>query len=72
MKRSQLLAKVIKDVEKPPFDKPTSKALLAMLEAGLHEPVYAWLMANHAEVERLRNRWDRVHMGWEAIAQIIT
>ena len=72
MKKSQLLAQVIKDAEKPPFDEATSKALLAVFEAGLHEPVYAWLMANHAEVERMRNRRDRVHMGWEAIAQIIT
>jgi hypothetical protein len=72
MKKSKLLADIIKDLDKPPFDKATNRKLLAAFAAAVrHEPVYEWLLANHAEVERLRTRRDRLRLQWETIALIM-
>jgi hypothetical protein len=71
MKKSKLLAKFTKELDKPPYDEAAGKALLAKMEdpAFWHKPVYAWLLKNHAEVEQLRARWDRPR--WETIAKLM-
>ena len=71
MKKSTLLVAFTRELDKPPYSKAANDALLARMQdpAFWHKPVYAWLLTNHEEVERLRARWDRP--GWRSIAQIM-
>jgi len=71
MKKSKLLTAFVKELDKPPYTQAANDALLAQMKdpAFWHKPVYAWLLTNHDEVERLRARWDRPR--WESIAQIM-
>jgi len=59
--------------DRPPWRRLTRKELDAMFDpCRWREPVYAWLLANYARVERARqhrNGWNR--MQWDEIARIM-
>ncbi len=71
MKKSTLLTAFVKDLDKPSWNDAASRKFLARMAdpAFGREAIYAWLVTNYDEVERLRARWDRP--GWRSIAQIM-
>lgn len=71
MKKSKLLTEYIKEIDRPAYNEAASRAFLARMQdpAFGRKPVYAWLVTNHEEVEKLRARCDRPF--WETIAKLM-
>jgi CelD/BcsL family acetyltransferase involved in cellulose biosynthesis len=71
--QSKLLAAAVAQRDAPRWRRMSRKELDQILDpCAWHEPVYAWLLANHAEVVRVRqhrNGWNRMH--WAEIARIM-
>ena len=71
--QSKLLVSAIAQRDTPPWRKMSKKELAEMFDpCRWREPVYAWLLANHAKVIRARqhrNGWNGLH--WQEIARIM-
>jgi CelD/BcsL family acetyltransferase involved in cellulose biosynthesis len=71
--QSKLLAAAVAQRDAPRWRRMSRKELDQILDpCAWREPVYAWLLANHAKVVRVRqhrNGWNRMH--WAEIARIM-
>jgi hypothetical protein len=71
--QSKLLAAAVAQWDTPPWRRLNRKELDQILDpCAWREPVYAWLLANHAKVVRARqhrNGWNGMH--WAEIVRIM-